>query len=80
MDTETTHNGSRLKTLARKMLSVLQQLKPLWSIPLHSIGSIVAAAFHMKNVVQSGPLNLLSVHHIPSMTVLSRFTLCDDNP
>lgn len=61
------------------MLSVLQQLKSLWSIPLHFIESIVAVAFDMKNVVQSGSLYLLSVHHIPSMTVPSRFILCDDN-
>lgn len=40
----------------------LRQLKLLWSIPLHSIGSIVAVAFYMKNMVQSGPLNLFSVH------------------
>lgn len=41
---------------------MLSQLKALWSMPSHSIGSIVAVASYMKNVVQSGPLNLLSVH------------------
>lgn len=41
---------------------VLLQLKALWSMPSHSKGSNVAVASYMKNVVQSGPLNLLSVH------------------
>lgn len=54
--------GSGCKCSLEQMLSVQEQLKQLWSMPLHSIESIVALAFYMTNVVQSGPLNLFSVH------------------
>lgn len=48
-----------------KMLGLQRQLKPCWSIPFPFTESVVSAAFYMKNVAQSGPVNLSSVHIRP---------------